>query len=184
MKNFLKPSYVLYSMTEEDFLWMVNQAIKELCGVNITPHIQVDSETYAIKTVIYEDEISENDIERLEASGFRYQEWYETTQSIINYVFGTTGAYAVADAELYDEDGIVYITVGVPFTDFQSNKIEVATPKGTLSAIAINDTDYPCIQIHVGEDIGVITEFDSLNDSIRTRVFNHKSDEPLEIYEW
>ena len=71
-----------------------------------------------------------------------------------------------------------------PLLIFRAIRLRSLHPKGTLSAIAINDTNYPCIQIHVGEDIGVITEFNPISDSIITRVFNHKRDEPLEIYEW
>ena len=184
MSKLLIPSCVRYDLTEEDFLKLVYRTIKETCGdINVTPHIQIDVDTNAVMVAIFEDEVSEEEAECLAKGGIRFQEWFETTQVVLHNIFGTLYASAYANQELLD-DGVLNIEVYVPFSDYINNKLQVDTPKGVISATAIEEENYPCIQIRVDGEIAAITEFDSLNDSIRTCVFNHKSDEPLEIYEW
>lgn len=156
MNDLFKPAFVEVRIKEADYINTIKDMLEKMCGVkDIDVYISVDDETGFVRVVIDEDKISEEDAELLFDNGFNIQEWYEMTLAILRTIFKTENVSSYIDLNEYEamcENNDIIIPIQLCVTDYlkHHNKISVKTPKDVISAIAIDDPFYPCIQIHVG----------------------------------
>jgi hypothetical protein len=190
VNDLFKPAFVELHINETDYIELIKELLKRECGVNdIDVYLSIDDETGFVRVVVDESTTSEEDSARLFEKGYNIQDGYLMTVNILQTIFETENVRSYIDMNEYEamcENNDIIIPIQLGVTDYlkHHNKISVKTPKDVISAIAIDDPFYPCIQIHVGGEIAVITEFNSVNESICTHVYNKANDCPLDTFEW
>lgn len=85
----LKPSEVLYHITEKQYLSLANDKIEELIGERLVLSLFVDALTGFACIVVSEDDNTEEQHDKLGEKVFSTQEWYEFTEELMSLIFNT-----------------------------------------------------------------------------------------------
>lgn len=98
MIGLFKPRFVNLTIDKRDYIQLIKEIIKKECDVDVEPDLSIDDETGYVRIIIDEDDITEEECERLIDNGFDIREWYLMTDSILRCIFNTDKVYS------YDND--------------------------------------------------------------------------------